>query len=63
MWTIPAGRMKNGREHRVPLSDRALQVLDEASGLAAVEGWVFPSPRGGAIPQKYLSELHAHAGY
>lgn len=27
MWTVPAGRMKAGREHRVPLSDRALEIL------------------------------------
>jgi integrase len=26
-WTIPAGRMKAGREHRVPLSGRALEIL------------------------------------
>ncbi len=27
VWTIPADRMKGGREHRVPLTDRALQIL------------------------------------
>jgi integrase len=27
-WIIPAGRMKNGKEHRVPLSARALAILD-----------------------------------
>lgn len=26
-WTLPAERMKAGREHRVPLSDRALEIL------------------------------------
>jgi integrase len=26
-WTIPAGRMKAGREHRVPLSDRCIELL------------------------------------
>jgi integrase len=26
-WTIPAGRMKGGREHRVPLSNGAIAVL------------------------------------
>jgi integrase len=26
-WTIPAARMKAGKEHRVPLSDRALKLL------------------------------------
>ena len=29
-WVVPAGRMKGGREHRVPLSDRALAILGEA---------------------------------
>jgi integrase len=28
-WTVPAARMKRRREHRVPLSARALAVLDE----------------------------------
>jgi integrase len=27
VWIIPARRMKAGREHRVPLSDRVLQIL------------------------------------
>ena len=27
VWTIPAGRMKAGREHRVPLSDRAIELI------------------------------------
>jgi integrase len=27
VWTIPADRMKSGREHRVPLSDRAIELL------------------------------------
>ena len=27
MWTVPAGRMKGKREHRVPLSDRAVAII------------------------------------
>src|SRR5690606_10959172 len=27
IWTVPAARMKAGKEHRVPLSARALEVL------------------------------------
>jgi integrase len=27
VWTIPAGRMKSRKEHRAPLSDRALEIL------------------------------------
>jgi integrase len=29
VWTVPAHRMKAGREHRVPLSDRAVAILRE----------------------------------
>jgi integrase len=29
LWVIPADRMKAGREHRVPLSDRCCQILAE----------------------------------
>ena len=45
-WRIPAERMKTHREHRVPLSGRALAVLREAQRLAAGSGLVFPSARG-----------------
>jgi integrase len=30
VWTVPPSRMKAAREHRVPLGERALAVLDEA---------------------------------
>src|SRR5262245_43348409 len=31
VWTVPASRMKGGREHRVPLSTGALAVLNKVS--------------------------------
>lgn len=34
VWTIPASRMKAGREHRVPLSARAIKVLEAMKPLA-----------------------------
>ena len=46
-WTIPARRMKMRREHRVPLSGRALEILAEARALSGSEGVVFPSKRTG----------------
>ena len=46
VWTIPAERMKAGRERRVPLSPRALAVLDGAAELFDGAGLVFPSPTG-----------------
>src|SRR6266568_5048691 len=39
LWTVPAERMKAGREHRVPLSDAALALL---SGMERGEDRVFP---------------------
>ena len=46
VWTLPAARMKAGREHRVPLSPRALGVLREAAALRRGEH-VFPAPSTG----------------
>jgi integrase len=40
-WTIPAIRMKAGREHRVPLTDRAVAILNQLEPLGSV--WCFPS--------------------
>ncbi len=50
VWTIPPDRMKARREHRVPLSDAALNVLDRARDLPdkAKTGLVFPSARARA---------------
>ena len=46
-WTVPAERMKAGREHRVPLSTRALEILGEASEFHTVRtDLIFPG-RGG----------------
>ena len=42
MWTIPRERMKGNREHRVPLSERCLAIVDRARELTGGEGFVFP---------------------
>ena len=42
-WRIPGSRMKGGREHRVPLSGTALDVLRRARALDDNSGLVFPS--------------------
>jgi integrase len=47
-WTVPSGRMKAGREHRVPLSARALAILEEMQPLRhAEDGFVFPGGKLG----------------
>ena len=53
-WIIPGSRMKAGIEHRVPLSDEALEVLKEVYPLRDDSGLVFPSPMR---PGKPLSDM------
>ena len=52
-WRIPGGRMKSGAEHRIPLSDAALEVLESVRPLQRdLSDLVFPSP---SKPGKPLS--------
>ena len=57
VWAVPAERMKAQRAHRVPLSDRVVQVLTEAQALADGSGLVFPSPTGKPLSNMTLSKL------
>ena len=58
-WTIPASRMKNGREHRVPLSKQAMQLLAHARNHTdQSDNRIFPPQRGGEyIGNDRLSKL------
>jgi integrase len=51
LWTVPAERMKSGREHRLPLSDRAREILEEMNELGGE--YVFP----GGKPDAPLSNM------
>lgn len=62
-WTIPAQRMKANKEHRVPLSGRALEVLEAARALGDGTGLVFPSVTGKALSDMTLSKLVKELGY
>src|SRR5207342_93863 len=46
VWTVPAARMKAGREHRVPLSRRALKIV-KAMHEARDGEFVFPGQKPG----------------
>jgi integrase len=48
VWTIPAKRMKAGKEHHVPLTDRALAILEAIKPLRTDSGLVFPGFKAGA---------------
>ena len=41
VWTIPADRMKAGKEHRVPLCDRAIQILNSMKSNRNPDEFVF----------------------
>ncbi|TRO94325.1 DUF4102 domain-containing protein [Glycocaulis profundi] len=43
VWTVPADRMKASREHRVPLTPRALEIVTELGEAFGTTGLVFPS--------------------
>jgi integrase len=52
VWTVPAVRMKAGREHRVPLSARAVEIVETMASLrkdgAVGSTYVFPGQKPGA---------------
>ena len=56
VWTVPAERMKGGREFRVPLSAAALAVLEKAREYADGSGLIFPSPTGRVLTDSTLSK-------
>jgi integrase len=55
VWTIPAGRMKAGKEHRVPLSPRAVEILEATKPLG--KDWLFPADKGGALSSMAMAML------
>lgn len=46
IWIIPPERMKAGKEHRVPLTEEALGLLNLVRGMDAT--WVFPGAKEGS---------------
>ena len=46
-WVVPASRMKAGAEHIVPLTDKALDILNEARELYPNSELLFPNERSG----------------
>ncbi len=56
LWTVPAARMKAGKEHRVPLSPPAVALLKALPRMASVD-LVFPAPRGGTLSDMTLTAV------
>jgi integrase len=61
VWTIPAARMKSGREHRVPLSDAAVALLEQMQKVRQNDH-VFPGDRRAALSNMALLMLLRRMG-
>lgn len=60
LWTIPKERMKAGREHRIPLSAQALELLEALPRFEQVEGkpdYIFTGRAGGELSDMSLTAL------
>jgi len=60
VWEIPGAKAKNGRPHRVPLSDLALSIIHTAKEAPVGESyhsprWLFPSREGKSITAASIS--------
>jgi integrase len=61
IWTIPAVRMKAGKEHRVALSPTAINLLRCLSNAPGNE-FVFAAPRGGSLSDMALTAVMRRMG-
>src|SRR5690606_924424 len=61
VWTVPADRMKAGREHRVPLSDEAVTLLQALPRLAD-SPYLFPGTKGQPLSDMSLTAVMRRMG-
>lgn len=57
IWSVPAERMKAKQSHRVPLSDRAVEILLQCEAKAAHPTLVFPSTTGRVLSDMVLTSF------
>lgn len=55
LWTVPAERMKAGKEHRVPLTPRAVEILEGTKQLGGK--YLFPGATGGKLSSMAMAML------
>ena len=63
-WRISGSRMKSGADHRVPLAEATLAVLEQARMLDDGSGLLFPSPmkRGRSLSDMTLTKVLRETG-
>ncbi len=59
VWTIPADKMKMSREHKVPLSKQAIEVLKELHSMSYESCFVFPNQNDNSKPMSNNTERKA----
>ncbi len=59
-WTVPASRMKASKDHVVPLTDEALELLASVPRLSQ---YIFTGGRGGQISDVMVSKVPKTLGY
>jgi integrase len=65
VWTVPGPKMKSGRPHRVPLSLRAVELLQALPRFEHAEGepdLVFPGAKGKALSDMSLTAVMRRMG-
>ena len=60
VWTIPAERMKSGKEHKVPLTCQLIDAFEELRKFNGHQEFVFFSPRGRKTPHLNPQSLNQH---
>ncbi len=61
VWVIPASRMKMKREHKVPLSDEAINLLNAVTRIAGTD-LLFPNNKGTALSDMTLTAVIRRMG-
>jgi len=56
VWTIPAKRMKSKKSHRVPLTDKAISLL-ESMQVEDNTSLIFPNTKGGLPSDNFMRSL------
>lgn len=62
VWILPAARTKSNREHRIPLTDEALKVVEKARALSTLP-LLFPSSSGKALSDAAMAKFMKDNGY
>lgn len=61
IWTIPAERMKKRREHRIPLTDQTIAILEYLQPISGHREHIFPSDRAPKTHSDRAPKTHCNS--